>query len=40
MNWYTLDKNEMPTYLYLSASWYKNTNHALHISIEILLKVR
>ena len=32
-------QNEMPACLYLSASRYKNTNHTLYISIEILSKV-
>ena len=37
MNWYILVKNEMPACPYLSISWYKNTNHTFHISIELLL---
>ena len=34
------NQNEMPASPYLSKSRYKNTNHTLHISIEILLKVQ
>ena len=32
-----LVKNETPACSYLSTSRYKNTNHTLHISIELLL---
>ena len=39
MNWYISVKNEMPACPYLSTSRYKNKNHTLHISIEIVLKV-
>ena len=37
MNWCILVKNEMPACPYLPTSRYKNTNHTLHISVEILL---
>ena len=40
MKWYILVKNEMPACPDLSTSQYKNTNHTLHIPIEIVLKVQ